>query len=297
MVRLIVDSGSTKTDWCFATPDGKFVRINTSGINPAVQAPDIIEGILNNELLPSLTTQAINRNDVGEIYYYGAGCTPDRQSIMRNMLIRTFSSSKTIEVNSDLLAAARALCLRKEGIACILGTGANSCLYDGTNIIAQTPALGYILGDEGSGAVLGRNFLNGILKGWLPIELRNLFMSEWQLNVSDIIEKVYREPSPNRFMASITRFIASNMDDYPQLADMVVRNFETFIDVNIQPYLKERTRENVDENAKKIAINAVGSIAFYFKHQLECAANNRGLVVGRIVKSPMQGLVEYHLSM
>lgn len=297
MVRLIVDSGSTKTDWCFATPDGKFVRINTSGINPAVQAPDIIEGILNNELLPSLTTQAINRNDVVEIYYYGAGCTPDRQPIMRNMLIRTFSSSKTIEVNSDLLAAARALCLRKEGIACILGTGANSCLYDGANIIAQTPALGYILGDEGSGAVLGRNFLNGILKGWLPIELRNLFMSEWQLNVSDIIEKVYREPSPNRFMASITRFIASNMDDYPQLADMVVRNFETFIDVNIQPYLKERTRENVDENAKKIAINAVGSIAFYFRHQLKCAANNRGLVVGRIVKSPMQGLVEYHLSM
>lgn len=297
MVRLIVDSGSTKTDWCFAMPDGKFVRINTSGINPAVQAPDIIEGILNNELLPSLTTQAINRNDVVEIYYYGAGCTPDRQPIMRNMLIRTFSSSKTIEVNSDLLAAARALCLRKEGIACILGTGANSCLYDGANIIAQTPALGYILGDEGSGAVLGRNFLNGILKGWLPIELRNLFMSEWQLNVSDIIEKVYREPSPNRFMASITRFIASNMDDYPQLADMVVRNFETFIDVNIQPYLKERTRENVDENAKKIAINAVGSIAFYFRHQLKCAANNRGLVVGRIVKSPMQGLVEYHLSM
>lgn len=297
MVRLIVDSGSTKTDWCFAMPDGKFVRINTSGINPAVQAPDIIEGILNNELLPSLTTQAINRNDVVEIYYYGAGCTPDRQPIMRNMLIRTFSSSKTIEVNSDLLAAARALCLRKEGIACILGTGANSCLYDGANIIAQTPALGYILGDEGSGAVLGRNFLNGILKGWLPIELRNLFMSEWQLNVSDIIEKVYREPSPNRFMASITRFIASNMDNYPQLADMVVRNFETFIDVNIQPYLKERTRENVDENAKKIAINAVGSIAFYFNHQLECAANNRGLVVGRIVKSPMQGLVEYHLSM
>ena len=174
MVRLIVDSGSTKTDWCFAMPDGKFVRINTSGINPAVQAPDIIEGILNNELLPSLTTQAINRNDVGEIYYYGAGCTPDRQPIMRNILIRTFSSSKTIEVNSDLLAAARALCLRKEGIACILGTGANSCLYDGANIIAQTPALGYILGDEGSGAVLGRNFLNGILKGWLPIELRNL---------------------------------------------------------------------------------------------------------------------------
>lgn len=293
MVRLIVDSGSTKTDWCFAMPDGKFVRINTSGINPAVQAPDIIEGILNNELLPSLTTQAINRNDVGKIYYYGAGCTPDRQPIMHNMLIRTFSSSKTIEVNSDLLAAARALCLRKEGIACILGTGANSCLYDGANIIAQTPALGYILGDEGSGAVLGRNFLNGILKGWLPIELRNLFMSEWQLNVSDIIEKVYREPSPNRFMASITRFIASNMDNYPQLADMVVRNFETFIDVNIQPYLKGRT----GENAKKIAINAVGSIAFYFNHQLECAANNRGLVVGRIVKSPMQGLVEYHLSM
>lgn len=293
MVRLIVDSGSTKTDWCFAMPDQKLVRINTSGINPAVQAPDIFEGILNNELLPSLTTQAINRNDVGEIYYYGAGCTPDRQPIMRNMLIRTFSSSKTIEVNSDLLAAARALCLRKEGIACILGTGANSCLYDGANIIAQTPALGYILGDEGSGAVLGRNFLNGILKGWLPIELRNLFMSEWQLNVSDIIEKVYREPSPNRFMASITRFIASNIDNYPQLADMVVRNFETFIDVNIQPYLKGRT----GENAKKIAINAVGSIAFYFKHQLECAANNRGLVVGRIVKSPMQGLVEYHLSM
>ena len=153
-------------------------------------------------------------------------------------------------------------------------------MYDGANIIAQTPALGYILGDEGSGAVLGRNFLNGILKGWLPIELRNLFMSEWQLNVSDIIEKVYREPSPNRFMASITRFIASNMDNYPQLADMVVRNFETFIDVNIQPYLKERTRENVDENAKKIAINAVGSIAFYFNHQLECAANNRGLDAG-----------------
>ena len=216
---------------------------------------------------------------------------------MRNMLIRTFSSSKTIEVNSDLLAAARALCLRKEGIACILGTGANSCLYDGANIIAQTPALGYILGDEGSGAVLGRNFLNGILKGWLPIELRNLFMSEWQLNVSDIIEKVYREPSPNRFMASITRFIASNMDNYPQLADMVVRNFEKFIDVNIQPYFKLETEaeENKEKAQSAREINAVGSIAYYFRNQLERAANNRSLSVGRIIKSPMQGLVEYHL--
>ena len=163
--------------------------------------------------------------------------------------------------------------------------------------MAQTPALGYILGDEGSGAVLGRNFLNGILKGWLPEELRNLFMAEWQLDVAEIINKVYREQYPNRFLASISTFIASNMERYPQLADMVVQNFEKFIDVNIQPYLKLETEVEKNEEKAQSAreINAVGSIAYYFRNQLERAANNRSLSVGRIVKSPMQGLVEYHL--
>ena len=206
MVKLIVDSGSTKTDWCFAMPSGALVSVKTGGINPAVQDAEIIEATIKNHLLPSLPAQDIDPNEVGEIYYYGAGCTPDRLPVMRKLLTEAFGRAQTVEICSDLLAAARALCLRKKGIACILGTGANSCLYDGEGIVAQTPALGYILGDEGSGAVLGRNFLNGILKGWLPEELRNLFMAEWQLDVAEIINKVYREQYPNRFLASISTF-------------------------------------------------------------------------------------------
>lgn len=297
MVKLIVDSGSTKTDWCFAMPSGALVSVKTGGINPAVQDAAIIEATIKNHLLPSLPAQDIDPNEVGEIYYYGAGCTPDRLPVMRKLLTEAFGCAQTVEVCSDLLAAARALCLRKKGIACILGTGANSCLYDGEGIVAQTPALGYILGDEGSGAVLGRNFINGILKGWLPEELRNLFMAEWQLDVAEIINKVYREQYPNRFLASISTFIASNMERYPQLADMVVQNFEKFIDVNIQPYLKLETEaeKNGEKAQSAREINAVGSIAYYFRNQLERAANNRSLSVGRIIKSPMQGLVEYHL--
>lgn len=162
---VLVDSGSTKTDWCVTCGERR-VFVNTKGINPVVQSDDEILDILKTEFLPSLMREGISLRDADSlsVYYYGAGCTKEKTPRVVSMLRQIFGECASIEVRSDLLAAARALFGHGEGIACILGTGSNSCLYDGEDIVANTPAMGYILGDEGSGAVLGRIFLNALFK-------------------------------------------------------------------------------------------------------------------------------------
>ena len=290
-MKLIVDSGSTKTDWCFSENGEIDARIVTKGINPIVQKVEEMGSIMADELSASLNEHGVNARDIESVHFYGAGCTPQKSDSIKNLLVAQFANAKTVEVNSDLLAAARSLCLHKGGIACILGTGANSCLYNGNEIISHTPALGYILGDEGSGAVMGKKFVNGILKGWLPNYIRDKFMCDWHLSEADIIDKVYRQSSPNRFLASISKFIASCIGDCPQIESMVIDNFKKFITINIVPYLQyTKSGTTLDMNN----INAVGSIAFHFRRQLEYAAMDTGFHVGKIQTSPMDGLVEYH---
>lgn len=276
-MKLIADSGSTKTDWVLASPEGTIVsRQKTEGINPVHQAEDAICQVLH-----QLTISC----DLDEgVAFYGSGLRAEYQPMMRNLLARHFRiSPDQISADSDMMGAARALCGHNEGIACILGTGSNSCLFDGERIIGNTPALGYILGDEGSGAVLGRELLNQLYKGRLPQQLKNTFEEEMQMNMSDVIMKVYRTPLANRWLASLTMFISSHIADYPQLDKMVTDCFRQFYQHNILPYRR-----------KDLPVGFVGSIAWYFKNQLMQAASEEGLCISRIEQSPMNELLLYH---
>lgn len=283
-MKLIVDSGSTKTDWCFAESSDVYVLVQTDGINPVVQSYDEILSVVQEQMLPRAKQQSLDLAFLDEVYFYGAGCTPELRSVVEKALRVAVGEKPSVYVDSDLLAAARALCGTDSGIACILGTGSNSCYYDGERIKEHTPALGYILGDEGSGAVLGRNFINGILKGTLSQNLRDEFMEEHQTSQADIIDKVYHSATPNRFLASLSKFILSHIDD-DCLETLVVRNFENFIISNIRNY----------SEAKPI-INAVGSVAFLYRKQLEQAAMLQGYELGKILKSPLEGLLDYHFA-
>ena len=287
MTILIADSGSTKTDWTLVdsglTPnpspkgEGNFTRhleYHTQGINPVHQSEDTIRGIL-----ASIT----HHPSPDTIFFYGAGCTEAQIPTVRRLLSETFQTSG-IEVNSDLLGAARALCGRDAGIACILGTGANSCLYDGERIVRNTPALGYILGDEGSGAVLGRLFVNALYKGLLPATLRDTFEHDTHLDAATIINKVYREPMANRFLASLSTFIGQHLDCEP-LRQLVIQNFRQFFRHNLAAY-----------HAAHLPVGAVGSIAWHYRDLLAEAAAAEGFRLGTVVQSPMQGLITYHCS-
>lgn len=283
-MKLIVDSGSTKTDWCFAESSDVYVLVHTDGINPVVQSYDEILSVVQEQMLPRAKHQSLDLASLEEVYFYGAGCTPELLSVVENALRVAVGEKPSVYVDSDLLAAARALCGTDSGIACILGTGSNSCYYDGEEIKEHTPALGYILGDEGSGAVLGRNFINGILKGTLSQNLRDEFLEEYQTSQADIIDKVYHSATPNRFLASLSKFILSHIDD-DCLETLVVRNFENFIISNIRNY-----------SEAKPVINAVGSVAFLYRKQLEQAAMSQGYELGKILKSPLEGLLDYHFA-
>jgi N-acetylglucosamine kinase-like BadF-type ATPase len=197
------------------------------------------------------------------------------------MLGEGFQNEK-IGVFSDLQAAARSLCQHEEGIACILGTGSNSCLYDGNDIVRNTPALGYILGDEGGGAVLGRLFMNAIFKNPAYQSVRDEYLKENKLTQADIINKVYREPLANRFLATTSLFIGKHIDN-PLLSGLVEQNFRQFFRSNIVPY-----------NRPDLPVHFIGSMASYYQQQLAQAAQEEGFQLGKVMKSPMEGLITYH---
>lgn len=288
MITLIVDSGSTKTSWCFAfLPDTKSAdgarTVTTEGLNPAVMSAEDVEEKVSKALNHCLQSLSISAADVDNVFFYGAGCIAGRAGVVSESISSILVDAR-IYVADDLLGAARALCGHKAGIACILGTGSNSCLYDGKNIVAHTPALGYVLGDEGSGAVLGRKFLNAVLKQTLPENIRKRFLQESGLDMAEVINRVYRSPAPNRFLASMSKYIHGYLDE-KEVRDIVIDNFEDFIRNNILAYGDEfRT------------INVVGSIAYHYKEQLTEAASRNGFQIGKIIKSPIEGLIEYHMS-
>lgn len=273
---LIADSGSTKTDWCVVGTDSQVLELNTEGINPIHQNREVIKEIINQTLCPQLP-----ETEISAVYFYGSGCTPQAKIVVEDVLKAVFSNA-TIEVESDLLGAARALLGKTEGIACILGTGSNSCLYDGEKIIQNTPALGYILGDEGSGAVIGKRFVNALFKHRLSPELELEFTETTGLSMSDIINKVYREPMPNRFLASLVTFIKEHLAE-KSIQDMLIDGFREFLQNNILPYKRQ-----------ELPLNAIGGIAYQFRRELALAAYEEDYTIGKIEKSPMAGLIRYH---
>lgn len=280
MLTLIADSGSTKTDWCVLSSDGTHRMVSTQGINPVHQDLETIERILVDELMVNMGEA---KDDVAKVFFYGAGCTGSFALIVNNVLKELFGNLTSCEVSSDLLGAARALCGDEEGIACILGTGSNSCLYDGKGIVANIPPLGYILGDEGSGAVLGRKLLNALFKGEFSSTLRDMFLKEMSLDYGMIIEKVYRQPMANRFLASLSPFISRHISDHHELEELVVEHFREFLRKNVVRYMRN-----------ELPVNAVGSIAWYYRSQLMKAVSAESLKMGTILKSPIEGLLEYH---
>jgi len=295
---LIADSGSTKTDWTLLLSSSEentnkvIATFKTQGITPIHQTTADIRQILGQELMSQLSTfprahlVSMGILDTSlvqhaSVCFYGSGCTPAHVPMMKQVLNEVLSP-KDVEVHSDLMAAARALCGHDAGIACILGTGANSCLYDGEQIVQNTPALGYILGDEGSGSVLGRLFLNAIFKNPKMANLRDKFLKETKQTQADIIKKVYNEPMANRYLASTSTFIIEHLDN-PTLHQLVIDNFRQFFRSNIDPY-----------NRKDLPVHFVGSMAFHYRSQLEEAAKLEGYTIGQTLQSPMEGLIKYH---
>lgn len=297
MMILIADSGGTKTDWTllyspYPTRWDVISSFQTQGINPIHQEPNVIRDILGKEVVPQLST--FSRQELSgiltldtpllsqvEVAFYGSGCTPVHVPGMKQMLAQFFPT-QPIEVHSDLMAAARALCQHEPGIACILGTGANSCLYDGCDIVQNTPALGYILGDEGSGAVLGRLFMNSIFKNPAFADIRDSYLKQAKLTQADIINKVYREPMANRFLATTALYISEHIDN-PLLRELVVGNFRQFFRNNIVPY-----------HRPDLPVHFVGSMAYHYENLLNEAAQAEGFSLGTVMKSPMKGLITYH---
>ena len=274
---LIADCGSTKTDWVLCEGDEVIVRARTQGLNPTHQESEEIFNILSAELTNKITTHTPEK-----IYFYGAGCAYETaNNRMRQALAKIFST-KEIEINSDLLAAARALCKHEEGIACILGTGSNSCLFDGEKIIDNTPSLGYILGDEGSGAHLGRQLLSDCIKKQLPSKIREKFFEQYELNIATILEKTYHSSLPNRWLASFTPFL-SEYKNLPEINTMLKECFKQFFQRNTMTYRRSW-----------LPIHIIGNIGVHFSEEIKETAESLGLSIGNIVDSPMDGLIEYH---
>lgn len=274
---LIADSGSTKTQWCLVKEGEIKKQIFTKGINPFYQSESEIKSEIELTLLPELLGEKIDR-----ICFYGAGCSfPEKKMIVSNALGFHFRDVM-IEVCSDLLAAARSLFGVEKGIACILGTGSNSCYYDGVQIVENISPLGFVLGDEGSGAVLGKTLVADCLKNQLSEELKTKFLVKYNLTSAEILEAVYKKPFPNRFLAQFTPFLSENIAN-SSIYNIVYNGFLAFLKRNVMQYELEGLK-----------IGVVGSVGYYMKDVLLKAALDNGLTVDYIVQSPMSGLIKYH---
>lgn len=275
---LLADSGSTKTDWCLVDGGEAVTTVKTRGTNPFFQTEDEIAEEIRTALLPQLPAAEID-----DVFFYGAGCTAEKQPVLASALSSHLKVSGRLEVATDMLAAARSLCGHSAGIACILGTGSNSCAYDGEKIVKNVSPLGFILGDEGSGAVLGKTLVGDILKHQLPQHIVRRFEEKYNLTAADIIDRVYRQKLPNRFLASFVPFLGENIAE-PKIEQLVVDGFRRFLVRNVKQY----------EGWDKLPVGFNGSIAYYYKPQLEKALAAEGITLGRIVQAPMQGLIDYH---
>jgi N-acetylglucosamine kinase-like BadF-type ATPase len=273
---LIADSGSTKTDWCLVDNGVLVKQIFTKGTNPFFQTEDEISAEVSENLLPYLDTAKVDA-----VWFYGAGCAfPEKNEIVRAAIARHLDVP--IEVGSDLLGAARGLCGRQPGIACILGTGSNSCFYDGKEIVSNVSPLGFILGDEGSGAVLGKMLVGDVLKNQLPAALKEEFLARYELTPAIILERVYKKPFPNRFLASLSPFLVEHLD-VPEIHTLVQNGFKAFFDRNVKQY-----------DYKQYPVHLIGSLAYYYRSVLQEAAEQTGVRLGTIKQSPMEGLISYH---
>ena len=276
---LIADAGSTKSDWALADYGGKeLCRFTTEGINALTAEKDDLES-----LATVVKSQLAVSGVPDEIYYYGSGCATESICEKVGKSFGSIFPACKIHVYTDLLGAARSLLGHSRGIACILGTGSNSCRYDGEKIVDNIPSLGFILGDEGSGASLGKRLLSDAFKGKLPQPIKESLLKKYNLSLGEILDNIYRNPRPGKFLASFVPFISSHLWN-PYIYAMVRREFDTFLDRNVSSY----------KDSRQVPICFTGSIAFHFSDILKEAASDEGYKVGKIISKPIDGLIEYH---
>lgn len=276
---LLADSGSTKTDWGLVE-NGKLVkRLRTNGMNPFQMSEEAITEEIKTHLVPELPGTVLD-----EVHFYGAGCTKEKQPIVERALRANLTINGECEVASDMLGAARGICGHKPGIACILGTGSNSCSYDGKNLVKNVSPLGFILGDEGSGAVLGKLLVGDVLKNQMPEAITKRFFEKYKLTSAEIIDRVYRQPKPNTFLASFVPFLEENIDE-PKIYNLVKESFRSFLRRNVMQY----------DGWQTLPIGFNGSIAKIYKKPLLEALEEEGMHLGRIIQAPMEAMVEYHV--
>lgn len=274
---LIADSGATKTEWVLTHGTTIIARVKTDGFNAATAPQTQLQQIVLDRLLPQLPPDA----DIQRINFYGAGCAGSNAASTEKLLRSLFNGAE-VEVYSDIMAASQALCGDQPGIACILGTGSNSCFYDGRNIVAQVPSLGFILGDEGSGAALGRRLIADIYKRRLPATIADKFHRQYELELHEIIERVYRQPAPNRFLASFAPFLLQNIE-MPEIHALVLDCFKSFFTRNLVHYTQYGHN----------TVNIVGSIGWHFSRVIEEAATHTGFKLGTVLQSPLPSLIDY----
>ena len=283
---LTADSGSTKCHWALVEGKGASEEakiIETRGINPVTCSSEQVKEIIAEGLLPQ-----IKATEVEGIYFYGAGCIANAPATLelQRTLQEIFPQATTIVVATDMLGAAHALCGHDKGIVCILGTGSNSAFYDGEQLAKNVPPLGYILGDEGGGANLGKTFVSNALKGLMPNEIVDLMYEECQTSYAQIIESVYRKPNANRYLASFVPFMARHRDR-AEIRRCIDLAFDNFIERNLLQY----------PDVEKLPINFVGSIAAVFEQELTEALSRHSLTLGKIERSPIGGMVKYHTTL
>ena len=279
MYILIADSGSTKTDWVLLQNGNVITQIKTIGFNPYFQSKDQISLEINNNLRPYLLEYL---NHITDLYYYGAGCSTFENCSMLEQALTISLNIPKVNVAHDLLAAARALCKKEWGIACILGTGSNSCLYNGKTILENVPSVGYLWGDHGSGAQIGKFFINDYFKENLPPELKKAFQQEGY-NREVILNNTYKTTMPSAYLASISKFVAQ-YQKHPFIQELLYVCFDSFFKQQVNKYT----------NAKKYKVSTVGSIGFVYKDIVATVAQDNGYEIARVIQSPIEGLIEYH---
>lgn len=274
---LIADSGATKCEWCLLY-NGKEKKIETQGISPYFLDAAGIGGVISLELLPALT-----RVSVAQVYYYGTGCaSPENRKIVQKALRRSFSDAK-VQVTHDLMGAAIALCGSSRGVACNLGTGSFACYFDGRKIAKSSPGLGYVLGDEGSGAYLGRKVLQYYLYDTFDEELRYKFDAKYVTNRKEILENVYKKPLPNRFLASFSLFLMENRGHF-MIENIIEDGLNDFFFYHLCKY----------RESWKLPIHFVGGVAYGFRDVVRELCAGYEFELGNILQKPMDGLIRYH---
>ncbi|GAB4056304.1 N-acetylglucosamine kinase [Spirosoma litoris] len=279
MKILIADSGSTKTDWRLVDTNGSTHAIQTDGFNPYYQSTAQMVNTLQAQLIPYL-----NDTDITKVFFYGTGCTgPTVNSIVADALQAVLPGLQVVEVNSDMLGAARGAIGHQSGIACILGTGSNACCYEGGQLTRGIQSLGFWLGDEGSGGYLGKTLVRDFFQERLPAELREAFQTRYALDRPTLLENAYQKPFPNRYFAAFTPFLSEHLE-HPYIANLVTEAFALFLTTYVKRF----------PEAGSWPVHFVGSIAYYFAKPLQQAIKQTGLTMGTILKAPAEQLVEFH---